>query len=49
MGDYRKAINIYDELLRSYPDEGDYHVFKACCYYALCQYDDARKEAQKGE
>ena len=20
------------------------HVYKACCYYALCQYDDAKRE-----
>lgn len=49
MGEYRKAIQIYDELLRKNPDEKDYHVFKACCYYALCLYDDARREAQKGD
>jgi len=42
MGEYRKAINIYDELLRK-TDDDDYHVFKACCYYALCLYDDAKR------
>lgn len=47
MGEYRKAISIYDELLRK-TDDKDYHIYKACCYYALCLYDDARKEATKG-
>lgn len=47
MGEYRKAITIYDELLRK-TDDKDYHIYKACCYYALCLYDDARKEALKG-
>ena len=47
MGEYRKAINIYDELLHKTEDK-DYHVFKACCYYALCLYDDARRQALKG-
>ena len=43
----RKAIHIYDELLRKTEDK-DYHIYKACCYYALCLYDDARREALKG-
>lgn len=43
----RKSINIYDELLRK-TDDKDYHIYKACCYYALCLYDDARREALKG-
>ena len=43
----RKSINIYDELLRK-TDDKDYHIYKACCYYALCLYDDARRQALKG-
>jgi hypothetical protein len=39
---FRKAIHIYDELLRK-TDDKDYHIYKACCYYALTLYDDARK------
>lgn len=23
------------------------HVYKACCLYALCSYDEARRECQK--
>jgi intraflagellar transport protein 56 len=45
----RKAIQIYDELLRKDAENKDLHVFKACCYYALCQYDDAKREALKGD
>jgi len=43
----RKSISIYDELLRK-TDDKDYHIYKACCFYALCLYDDARREALKG-
>lgn len=24
------------------------HVYKACCFYALCQYEDAKRECSKG-
>ena len=44
---YRKAINIYEELLKK-TDDQEFHIYKACCYYALCLYDDARREATKG-
>jgi len=27
----------------------DIHVYKACCFYALCQYDDAKRESVKGQ
>lgn len=40
---FSKAIQIYDELLKNDVDNGDYHIYKACCYYALCKYDDARR------
>jgi len=26
----------------------DLHLYKACCLYALCNYDDAKREATKG-
>ena len=36
-GDYKKAMDIYDEIARK---GGDYdrnvHVYKSCCLYALC-------------
>lgn len=43
----RKSIQIYDELIRK-TDNKEYYVYKACCYYALCQFDDSKREALKG-
>lgn len=44
---FRKAIQIYEELIKK-TDNKEYYAYKACCYYALCQYDDAKREALKG-
>lgn len=44
----RKAIQVYDEMMRKADYNKDIHVYKACCYYALCQYDDSKRECQKG-
>jgi len=45
-GDYKKAIDSYDEALKKEGDKA-IHVYKACCMYALCQYQEAEEEAQK--
>ena len=44
---FRKSIQIYDELIRK-TDNKEYYVYKACCFYALCQFDDSKREALKG-
>lgn len=44
---FRKAIQIYDELIKK-TDNKEYYVYKACCFYALCQFDDSKREALKG-
>lgn len=46
LGDYRKAIYIYEDLIRR-TEKKEYSVYKACCLFALCQYDEARREALK--
>eukprot|EP00932_Pfiesteria_piscicida_P015231 SRR837773.27262.p1 GENE.SRR837773.27262~~SRR837773.27262.p1 ORF type:complete len:122 (+),score=55.48 SRR837773.27262:45-410(+) len=46
-GDYKKAIDTYDECLKKDSDL-NIHVYKACCLYALTQYQEAEEEAQKG-
>lgn len=48
-GEYKKALEVYDELMRlpGYPKE--LHLFKACCYFALCQYEEAYEECTKTE
>lgn len=44
---FRRAIQVYDELIRK-TDKKEYYIYKACCYYALCQFDDSKREALKG-
>lgn len=46
-GDYRKAIDLYDEVLASKDTDAVVHVYKACCLYALCLYQEAEEEAKK--
>merc|ERR1719311_590053 len=46
-GDYRKALEVYEELAKKENDP-NIHAYKACCLYALCQYQDAEDEAKKG-
>lgn len=43
-GDYNKALDAYNEALAK---EGDLnlHAYKACCLYALRQYNEAEEEA----
>jgi len=47
-GDYRKAIDLYDEVLASRDADPVVHVYKACCLYALCLYDEAEVAAKQG-
>jgi intraflagellar transport protein 56 len=42
-GDYRKALDAYDEALKKEKDK-NIHAYKACCLYALCQYKEAEEE-----
>lgn len=46
-GEYRKAINTYDELMRRPDYDKNLHAYKGVCYYALTNYEEAKKEAQK--
>ena len=32
----RKAITVYDDLMKKPDYSKELHVYKACCYYALC-------------
>lgn len=45
-GDYKKAIDAYDDAMRKENDQNIY-AYKACCYYALYQYQEAEDEAAK--
>jgi len=46
-GEYRKAIQAYDELMRAPDFDKNLHIYKACCLYALCQYEEAHEECLK--
>jgi len=46
-GEYKKAIELYDELMRSPDYDKDLHIYKACCYYALCEYENSYEECRK--
>ena len=48
-GDYKKAMDIYDELSKRNSYDTNIHAYKACCMYALCQYKEAKEEAAKAE
>lgn len=43
----RKAMDIYDELMKKHDYDRQYHLYKACCLYALCNYEEAREHAMR--
>eukprot|EP00930_Biecheleria_cincta_P003998 TRINITY_DN1048_c0_g1_i1.p1 TRINITY_DN1048_c0_g1~~TRINITY_DN1048_c0_g1_i1.p1 ORF type:complete len:584 (+),score=122.76 TRINITY_DN1048_c0_g1_i1:69-1754(+) len=45
-GEYKKAIDAYDDAMKKDSDP-NLHAYKACCYYALTQYQEAEDEANK--
>ena len=49
---YRRAMDIYDELIKRNENQNseslsNIYVFKACCLYALCMYKEAKAECEK--
>ena len=46
---YRKALDIYDELMKRPDYDHNIHAFKACCQYALCNFKEAKQDALKAE
>lgn len=48
-GDYKKAMDIYDELMKRQDYDRNIHAFKACCLYALCQFKEAKQEVLRSE
>jgi intraflagellar transport protein 56 len=45
----RKALDMYDELMKRPDYDRNIHSFKACCQYALCNFKEAKQEALKAE
>ena len=48
-GDYKKAMDIYDELMKREGFDTNLHACKACCLYALTEYKEAKTEVEKAE
>lgn len=48
-GDYKKCMDTYDELMKRDGYDKALHAYKACCYYALCQFAEAKAEAEKAD
>ncbi len=38
----------YDQLTKKTDYDKEVHLYKACCHYALCNYDEAKRECLKG-
>jgi intraflagellar transport protein 56 len=39
---FRKAMDLYDELMKRPDYDRNIHAFRACCQYALCNYKEAK-------
>lgn len=48
-GDYKKAMDTYDELMKKHDYDKNLHLFKSCCQYALNNYKQALEEVKKVE
>ena len=40
---------MYDELMQRPGYDNAIHAYKACCYYALAQWKEAKAEAEKAD
>jgi intraflagellar transport protein 56 len=45
----RKALDIYDDLMKRPDYDRNIHSYKACCQYALCNFKESKQEAMKAE
>lgn len=43
----RRAMDIYDELMKRNDYDQQIHLFKAACLYALTQYKESKQECEK--
>lgn len=46
---HRKALDLYDELMKRPDYDKNIHCYKACCQYALSNFKEAKQEAMKAE
>jgi hypothetical protein len=43
----RRAMDIYDELMKRGEYDQQLHLLKACCLYAFTQYKESKQECEK--
>jgi len=43
MGDYKKAMQVYDNMMKKPTKPADIPTFLACCYFYLGMYPEADK------
>eukprot|EP00998_Keelungia_sp_KM082_P008963 NODE_513_length_1857_cov_204.964740_g505_i0.p1 GENE.NODE_513_length_1857_cov_204.964740_g505_i0~~NODE_513_length_1857_cov_204.964740_g505_i0.p1 ORF type:complete len:582 (+),score=174.64 NODE_513_length_1857_cov_204.964740_g505_i0:115-1746(+) len=48
LGDYQKAMTVYQEMLEKEDADPILHIYLACCLFYLGQYKEAEEEALKG-
>lgn len=48
LGDYRKALNVYNDLLKEKKCDKVYHLYAACCHFYLGDIVAAEKHADQG-
>ena len=47
LGEYKKALDAYEEMLRNRAGGEEVHLYAACCMYFLQMYKQAESEAEK--
>jgi len=48
LGDYKKAMDAYSQLMKNTNADPAYHLYLACCYFYLGCFEEAGEEALKG-
>ncbi len=48
LGEYKKALDVYTDLLKEKEPDPNYHLFAACCQFNLGLYKEAEEQALKG-
>jgi len=48
LGDYKKASDIYRDLIKQAEGPSIYHIYRACCFFFMGMYKEAEESAQAG-
>ena len=47
LGEYKKAVGFYDDLISKIKTDKQLHLYKAICLFGLCSFEEAKTEATK--